>query len=446
MTATGEHPSIEALLYHAQQQGVLPITSYCNMGCVFCSNAYNPRGCEVFNIPPRSLDDISDTLGWLQGSKGPIVIGESVTRISEGEPFTHPEIIQVLRLVRKAYPRRTIRVTTNASLLTPEYIKELEDMGVELIVSLNSVGFRKEVMNDPDPERTLTMISLLNGKVKFEGSIVALPFVTGWDDIEESVKFLKDSGAALVRMLAPGFSRNHPLASEATSSLWGEIREFAGKVSRRHRIPVLCEPPLLVDMEPRVEEVLPGSPARKAGIKKGDIVREVSGRPVFSRVDAFELARDSLNPRIVVEREGAFYDMALNKEKYTSPGFVMYEDIREKTLAAWEIRSGARSGRNVLVLTSELAYPLVRSAVNKRELHVTVEPVPSRYFGGNIQAAGLLTVEDFLAKLEEVLSTGYVPDTVTVPSRAFDPWGRDLEGVSYRKIAETIGRPVILSE
>ena len=69
-------------------EGILPITSRCNMGCIFCSNAYNPKSCEVFCIPPRPLEDIKDTILWLGGSRGPVVIGESVTRINEGEPLT----------------------------------------------------------------------------------------------------------------------------------------------------------------------------------------------------------------------------------------------------------------------------------------------------------------------------------------------------------------------
>ena len=45
-------PSMEALLYHAQMQGILPPTSRCNMQCIFCSNAYNPETCEVFTSLP----------------------------------------------------------------------------------------------------------------------------------------------------------------------------------------------------------------------------------------------------------------------------------------------------------------------------------------------------------------------------------------------------------
>ena len=115
-------PSIEALLYHAQMEGILPVTSRCNMGCIFCSNAYNPKSCEVFAYL-EALEDIKDTILWLE-AQGPVVIGESVTRINEGEPLTHPDFVEILRLVRKSYPERAIRITTNASLFD-DLIKEI---------------------------------------------------------------------------------------------------------------------------------------------------------------------------------------------------------------------------------------------------------------------------------------------------------------------------------
>ena len=92
-------PSIEALLYEDQKRGILPITSECTASCAFCSNKYNPPSCEVLNIGRRSLEEIKETLPWLQAAPGPIVIGESVTRINSGEPLCHPDFLEVVRLV-----------------------------------------------------------------------------------------------------------------------------------------------------------------------------------------------------------------------------------------------------------------------------------------------------------------------------------------------------------
>ncbi|HHY16735.1 MAG TPA: DUF512 domain-containing protein [Firmicutes bacterium] len=438
-------PSIEALLYHAQMEGILPITSRCNMGCIFCSNAYNPRGCEIFSIPPRPMEEIRDTILWLGGSRGPVVIGESVTRINEGEPLTHPDFLEILRLVRQTYPGRAIRVTTNASLLSEDLIKEIIELGrVEFVISLNTVGHREKVMGDKEPKKTLDNVRALGAKISFEGSIVALPAITGWEDIENSAKFLKDSGAWFIRILAPGFSENHPLSSKLTPDTWREIESFSQELGRRLKIPVLFEPPGLTSVTAEVLEVLPRSPARKAGIRPGDIIVEVAGRPIFSRTEGFEVLRDSENPRLTYERDGILYDTLILKEKYVSPGLVMYDDLDPRAWFEWERKSGIRH-RRVLILTSSLAKPLIEDALEKRELSARVQAVESVFFGGNIQAGGLLTVRDFLAAYGRVSSDGFLPDLVTLPKRGFDPWGRDLEGVSYRAFEEITGKAVVLA-
>jgi NifB/MoaA-like Fe-S oxidoreductase len=437
-------PSMEAMLYHAQMQGILPLTSRCNMQCVFCSNAYNPETCEVFTIPPRSLAEIEDTILWLTGSRGPIVIGESVTRINEGEPLTHPEFPDILKLLRKHYPDRIIRVTTNGSLLTPELIKRLSEFDVELMVSLNTVGYREQVMGDKQPETTLRNVEALGGKVRFEGSIIALPFITGWEDIRDTARFLRDSGAWSIRILAPGFSRYHPLSEYAASFDLDEARGAGQELQKDLKIPVLFEPPGITSVTPVVEYVLPRSPARRAGLRSGDVITQVLKRYVMSRTEAFELIRDHEKPRVVCDRQGVLYETVINKHRFQPSGLVMYDDLDPDAWFKWELESRVKR-RRVLVLTSGPAKPVIEDALEVRGLNAKVEAVPSVFFGGNIDAAGLLTVRDFIAKYSEITAGSYEPEIVTLPKRAFDPWGRDLEGVSYRSFEQMSGKPVVLA-
>lgn len=442
---TDEGPSLEALLYQAEKEGILPITSECNMACAFCSNHYNPPSCEVRTIGRRSFEQIRDTISWLQGSSGPIVIGESVTRINEGEPLTHPDFVRILRLVRDAYPDRAIRVTTNGALLGRDLIAEMAHLKVELIVSLNSAGKRREVMGDPDPDRTLSNLKDLAGKVQFDGSIVALPFITGWDDIRLTAGLLKDCGASTVRLLLPGFSSRHPLYSEMPRDTWRHIKDFSVELAATTGIPVLFEPPGLADTKPRVEFVLKGSPAERAGIEPGDLVVKVAGKETFSRKDAFDHCRERENPRVTVERDGAEIALAFRKDRRQSPGFVMYEDLDKETWLNWERSTLARKGREVLILTSSLAKPVIEYQLERRELKARVVAVKSRFFGGNIQAGGLLTVRDFRAAFTEATEGGYSPVEVTLPRIAFDAWGRDLEGVHYRAFAQKTGLSILLA-
>ena len=437
-------PSIEALLYRAQMEGVLPLTSLCNMRCAFCSNAYNPKGCEVFTIPPRPFEEIEASLLWLVGSRGPIVIGESVTRINEGEPLTHPDFMKILRLLRARYKDRGIMVTTNASLLFPDQIKQMADLDVELVVSLNTVGFRGEIMGDEQPERTLHNVSSLGEKVKFEGSIVALPFVTGWEDIRDTAKFLKDSGAWALRILSPGFSQFHPLYKESVSVPRKEMRDFSQAIQNELKIPVLFEPPGVTQVVPVVEYVLPGFPAKKAGIRQGDVITQVSGRDVMSRREAFELIRDTESPKVAYNRQGVLYETVVRKPKFSTAGLVMHDDLDAVSWFDWERKSYVKR-RRVLVLTSAPAKPIIEDALRIRGLTASVVAVSSHFFGGNIEAGGLLTVRDFLAAYHDVRGEKGNVDLITLPKRAFDPWGRDLAGISYKAIEEAAEKPVILA-
>lgn len=444
MVAPKDTPSIEALLYQAESKGILPITSECGMSCAFCSNRYNPPTTEVFTIGRRSLAEIKETLSWLQAAGGQITIGESVTRINEGEPLTHPEFLDIVRAVRSAYPDRTIKVTTNGALLTPAIADTLGEMGVELTLSLNTVSKRKELMGDRDPEKTLANIAALRGKVKFDGSIVALPFVTGFDDMEDSIKFLRDAGATTVRLLLPGFSSRHPMFKAMPDDTWDEVRRFSLAAGRSLKIPVLVDPPELSDLDARVEYVLPRSPAAEAGIKAGDLIVEVAGKEVFSRKDAFQTAFLRENPVITVRREGLI-EFRLRKGRLSSPGFVVYDDLDREEYLSWERTCGIAKGRDVLVLTSSLAKPLIQAALKERGLDARVVTVRSTFFGGNILAGGLLTVGDFLSAFKKANRGKEAPYAVTLPARAFDPWGRDLEGIHVRTFTQETGVPVILA-
>ncbi len=436
-------PSIEALLYNALMQGILPLTSQCNMKCNFCSNACNPKTCEVFVIPPRPLEEIEAQILWLVGSKGPIVIGESVTRINEGEPLTHPQFLEIIRLVHKQYPDRSIKITTNASLLTKDLIDDMAKLNVELMVSLNTINFREKVMGDTQSNLTLRNVENLGGRIKFEGSIVALPFITGWQDIEDTSSFLKESGAWSVRILSPGFSKLHPFADQVDADLLNQLKKLSTELTKKLKIPVLFEPSGITSVRPVVEYVLPGSPARRAGLRAEDVITEVSKRPVISRTEAFELIRDGERPRVSYDRHGVAYETIIKKRQFESSGLVMYDDLDTRAWYEWELKSRVKR-RRVLIMTSAPAKPIIEDMLRQRNLNAKVKAVPSIFFGGNIEVAGLLTVRDFIFAYENSDLRDFDPDFVTLPQRSFDPWGRDLEGISYKTFEEGIGKPIVL--
>ena len=78
-------------LVEAARKNILPLTSYCNVRCVFCSHKQNPDGVLIHRLPSLPVAKVEELVQLLD-PREKVVIGESATRLVEGEPFTHPEI------------------------------------------------------------------------------------------------------------------------------------------------------------------------------------------------------------------------------------------------------------------------------------------------------------------------------------------------------------------
>ncbi len=438
----------QMVLYSAQVHGVLPLTSACNVHCLFCSNRQNPPGVEVYNIPPRSLAEVAATLDFLNpGEK--IVIGESATRINEGEPFTHPAVREILTLVRERFPQSALQITTNGSLLTAELAALLADLApIELNISLNSasVTMREKLLQD---RRATTSVQAPARAAEFglpyHGSIVALPQITGWEDLEQTIAYLQEHKAQTVRVFLPGFTRLAPPEMQFPPSLHRELQDYLHGLRRRYRIPIILEPPLIEDLTARVEGIIQGLPAERAGLKVGDVITRVQGKGVRTRVEAFELSRKRANPELRVRRDGSEFTVTLTKPAGERTGLVMDYDMAPERMTAAARLVQKHQAERALVLTSPLAAPVVEpmlGAFMPAGCRAEVLVCRNRFFGGSIMAAGLLVVEDLNEALRE--RSGPPPDLILAPSTPFDFRGRDLTGRSWRGIGADSGVPVEL--
>ena len=286
------HPFI--LWEAAIKENVLPLTSACNLRCVFCSNLQNPRGVRVYHVPHLPLPLALNLIPRLDPRRK-IIIGEAATRISEGEPFTHPHVWQVLEAVRERYPQTPLQITTNGTFLNREAVQRLAGMGrLEVNLSLNSAtpGGRRLLMGDRNPERALDAARLLGeAGVTYHGSLVAMPHLVGWGDLATTCHFLQEQGAATIRVFLPGFTklaaswlRFDPL------DMHRRLCVFVREQQERMRIPLLLEPFLAgagEQLQAEIAGVMDGSPAERAGLQRGDVIRAVRGRQVRCRVDAF---------------------------------------------------------------------------------------------------------------------------------------------------------------
>lgn len=432
------------LLDAIAKNNVLPFTSRCNLGCIFCSHRQNPPGVETFKLPPLPADTVLELAQFLDPGRK-VVIGESATRLDEGEPLTHPDASSILRGVRQLLPETSITLTTNGTLLTQQWIDELAALGrLELTVSLNSVTEhgRLLLLNDREPQRVLNAIArLANLGIPFHGSVVAMPHLTGMEDIEETVDFLAEHGALTVRIFLPGYTRFAPEDLRFPLSLWDELEATARELTALTGVPVIPEPSVLHNLNPEIYGVIRDTPADCAGVLAGDTVLTVDGRKARTRVEAFTLAQKSIAPTLQLMRDGKMLEVSLDKAEGQPPGFVVQYDMSAARIEQIDSEIKCRASVSPLLFTSQLGLTVVRAALNELGFaHDHVYPVTNRFFGGSIQSAGLLTMEDFLAATREL---PFTPDLALVPHEAFDHKGCDLTGRNINALEQTLGIPVV---
>lgn len=430
---------------------ILPITSNCNTRCIFCSHRFNPPGVKVYSIPPRSILEIRNALPFIDPAR-PIVIGESATRIIEGEPLTHPNLAEILQLLRDSFPSTPVSLTTNGILLDQALAELLDRLGnITVNLSLNCIGAaaRSSLLGVLD-DRAVSSVKLLEAYgITFNGSIVAMPQVTGWDELEQTVFYLAEHGAETIRVFEPGFSRLAPPGLQFSHSLRAELISYIEGWRKCTNAPITCEPPHLDGLEAVVAGVLADSPARAAGLQMGDVIMAVNGREVGSRVEAFRRVLKAADPVVTVRREnGLPRELLIRKKRHERSGLVMDYDLEPGLVEDMARVARHRRAGNILILTSQLAGPLLAQGVARfwrGNADVKVLPVENAFFGGSIRSAGLLTVGDMSKRLRQylALATAERPDLVLLPGLAFDRNGYDLTGVHYNSLVEELGIPAV---
>ena len=425
------------LLEAASKDNILVLTSDCITACVFCSHLQNPVEVDAYYVDKLSREQVDILIEFLNGSDK-IIIGESATRICEGEPFIREDIIDILQSIRLRYRETVIQVTTSGIQLNETILTELKRIGkIELNISLNSssVQGREKLYRGKSHISAVAAVKKLKDYgISFSGSIVAMPHLVGWEDIRETIYFLSMNGASTIRVFVPGFTR-FTKGVLPQKDIMSRLQSFVSDLGKSVDVPVIIEPPGIKDTHAEVLGVMRDSPAWEAGIAKGDRILSINGRKAVSRVDAFlRLFKDGL-PELEVLRNGELMNMVIKKRAKTPSGMVFNYDIHPDTIT--EIEKGLLRNRGIrsLLLTSELSYDLLKSCIPERQ-GMNIEAVRNRYFGGNIMCAGLLTVGDIEAHMSE---KEQLPQVLLLPGIMFDTSGRDLLGRHFKEIEEDLG-------
>jgi NifB/MoaA-like Fe-S oxidoreductase len=438
LSELNEGPELQRLLVEAvREHNVLPLTGRCNLSCCFCSHRFNPPGTRAYSFGPLSAERLSELAAFLDPERK-IIIGESATLLREGEPLTHPRLMDLLKELRTRYPETMIQITTNGSLLDHQIIDKFPALQpLELIISVNSMSAkgRRVLMGDLKPAKIRPLLELLAARqLDFHGSIVAMPHLIGFEDLRQTILFLDQCGAKSIRLLIPGFTKVTDPNLIPGENVISKCYQLIAELQRKISTPLLPEPPLINDLHPVVAGVFKGSPAGLKGVKAGDQILDIDGTQPFSRVEAFRKLVVNSDPYLSVGREGKVFRASLPKAAQTSPGLAFDYDLDPDQVD--RVMTNVNPNGKTLVLVSVPALIRWQLALSVRSIeNINLLAVPSVWFGGTINCAGLLTVSDYREVLTGLASINDYK-WILVPGISFDRGGLDLTGQHYLTLTD----------
>jgi len=206
----------------------------------------------------REIEDVKLQLSLGSANyEGGIYMSDSLPgRISEGEAFLHPRFFEILTLVREKFLTNRLHFTTNASLLDEPLVRKLAPFRpLEINISLHSTQPKQwaRIFQTTEKRAQVALKSfgfLKKHHIDFTGTIVPLPRICGWNDLENTFAFLVAAGAKSIILWWPGFSEKTPAGLRREIECpWGEFEDFVKRMQEKFpQFPVMPQPNLL---EPR---------------------------------------------------------------------------------------------------------------------------------------------------------------------------------------------------
>lgn len=462
--------------------------SRCNLDCIFCYNKGNPLNFPLKKNPTDPREEQQELLTRIK-YYSPVAKSCLFSGSGEvGEMLAHPYIFNILTQFRKKSDQ-LIRLTTNGSILQPEFIEKLTNFKpLYLYLSLNSSSpqIRKKLMRDPRPEVAIQSLNYLKtAEIPFTVTIVPWPVDSMEDlliDLEKTLHFANEFDPHMVVLQLPGFSKYFsPQEPFPMERLWHLTAMFMRNKRTDSPTPLVVMPTLFEENHFECEKnralvigMVKNSPAKRSGLRQGDIIKQIEGLPILNRPQARWLLsmltrNGSKSVRVDIQRGeenlSLIIDTTLRDISYPySPshdfqlGIVMNgSGFEEKPLENLKLLIDRCHATQILFLSSKLMEPLLKQAIidspyfQAMEINIAIRVPENTFFGGNIIMGDLLVVQDFVDCLRKYLDECRQhhlakPDLIVIPSSPFmlGRWGRDLTGVTYLEIERQVGIPVKL--
>jgi sulfatase maturation enzyme AslB (radical SAM superfamily) len=438
----------EILFKTVKENNILPITSICKLNCIFCSHKNNPSEIETYSFGHLEFDLIKKMIEFLDPEQ-PVFIGESASKIIEGEPFVHPDIYKILNYIRQRWPEIEIKITSSGSFLQPEKVdllKKLEPL--ELNISLNGPAPEERVflMNDTRPDNVFKLIpELKKQRIKFDSSIVSMHHLKGCNYLKRTFDFLEKYPPQSLRVFFAGFSGFADEDLIIEKSEYYKLNNFIKQQQKYYSFPIIIEPQLISSLEAEINNLITNSAAQAAGLKSGDIILKINKIDVKSRVDAFYKIKAAKNPEIEFIRKNKKLKTRMLKEENKDSGLIMSYDLtlnQINKLTAYA--EASKKDKNTAVIASIPAYKFIKKMLKpylNQDFNLTILKANNLFFGGSIFAAGLLCNSDLIQTLR---TADIKVDRIILPEIIYDYYGNDLLGNHYSELEDEFEAEIVL--
>ncbi len=410
------------LLKSISVSNTLPLTSRCNLSCLFCSNLQN-SGLTVLRVKERTIAELMVACEFLDPSF-PLIIGESATRYFEGEPFLYSSIIELLEKLRDKYPLMPIKITTNGELLTGRILQKLAQIGgVSLTVSINCLTLDERSRYLKGTKSGKCILELLESQnMDYSVSIVVFPRSSKKMDEETTSLFQLLEFVAeykkTVRIFFAGLSAESLVRFDITSVQLEKIQqEISSKIMiyrNKCEFPIIVEPYYFEEFAAYVEGV-ENSTGR---IKPGDIIRTVNGKSVICGTEVIKNYKKTSENYISIRRNNSSIDEQIRLSDGEKP--IIRPGVSSRMLN-W-IDDFVTTEPDAVIFVSKFA----EKAFKNRYKNVLV-PV-NRTFGGNIFCYGLFSFNDIHDAVKTLENKSRNSLKAIVSPAIMDSLGFDITG------------------
>ncbi len=418
----------------------LVVTTTCNINCCFCSRKFNPFTQKLYH---RNFNELVEEIKmFIPNSMKSI--NSSISRMTDGEPFAHPRIWDVLKLIREIYPYRgvprlhdKIMITTNGTYLVEDNLKKLEELkGVIIVHSLNSTNVEDWIKLSGSTKKLAEIATdvprlIKDFDINYVASIVAMPQVVGYDGIKRTIRDLYEYNVRSIRVFLPTYTKY--ASKEEQETLYcdeNKVKDLVNRLREELKITIWLYPTSHDDLNPKLYGL------ENLGISPTDEILYINNKKIFSRTHAHDILLNSettqqitiktkddeikqvtLDPSKIEIKN--YLDLLMNKDVKFTP-----EIIEEKT----------KGYKNILVAYSEAGEKIIKKAFEKaiiwsdelKKKEFYFQTVYNDFYGGTVKCAGLLMCQDYEKYIKKFIDENFKPDVVLMSHDSFDLSGRDL--------------------